>query len=101
MTIRNIWDSLIAGLRPLALETIGLGPAHRARSPHLRLQDLERVSGRATLAIAAGIGIELIAVFYSKREWNDERIVSIVADLLIFFGLLVEYLVIYETIEAS
>ena len=101
MTIRNIWDSLIAKLRRLALATIGLGPSHRARSPHSRLQDLERVSGRATLAIVAGIGIELFALFYSKREWDSERIVSIVADVLIFFGLVVEYLVIYETIEAS
>jgi hypothetical protein len=94
-------NSLTAKLRRLALATIGLGPSHRARSPHARLQDLERVSGRATLAIVAGIGIELFALFYSKRDWDGERIVSIVADVLIFLGLVVEYLVIYETIEAS
>jgi hypothetical protein len=86
MTIRNIWDSLTAKLRRLALATIGLGPAHRARSLHARLQDLERVSGRATLAIVAGIGIELCALFYLKGEWDSERIASIVADMLIFFG---------------
>jgi hypothetical protein len=101
MTIRAKWGLLTARLRRLGLATIGLGPAHRARSPHARLRDLERVSGRATLVIVAGIGIELFALFYSKHDWDSEKIVSIVADVLIFFGLLVEYLVIYETIEAS
>jgi hypothetical protein len=101
MTIRNVWNSVISRLRQLALATIGLGPEQRGRSPHVRLQDLERLSGHATLAIVAGIGIELVALFWLKREWNSDTIASIVADLLIFVGLIVEYLVIYETIEAS
>ena len=101
MTIRKICDWLGTKLRRLALATIGLGPAHTAQSAHVRLQDLERVSGRATLGIVVGIGIELFAQFYSKPEWNSDRILSIAADVLILLGLLVDYLVIYVAIEAS
>jgi hypothetical protein len=99
MTIKSKWNSLTGRLRQLALTTIGLGPEHRAKAPHARLQDLERVSGRATLAIIVGIGIELIALFLPK--WGIEKIVSFLADAFIFLGLVVEYLVIRETIDAS
>jgi hypothetical protein len=101
MTIKDIWGFLATRLQRLALTAIGLGPSHRARPPHSRLQDLEQISGRATLVIVAGIGLELVALFYSNREWESERFISIVADVFIFAGLLVEYLVIRETIGAS
>jgi hypothetical protein len=87
--------------RQLALSTIGLGASYRSRSPHVRLHDLERVSGQATLDIAVGIGVELFVLFFLEPVWDRKWALSLVADLLIFAGLLVEYLVIYETIAAS
>jgi hypothetical protein len=88
-------------LNQLALAIVGFGASYGSRSPHVRLHDLERVSGRATLAIAVGIGIEVFALFLLEPSWDLKWICSLVADLLIFIGLLVEYLVILETIEAS
>jgi hypothetical protein len=99
MVISTKWFSL--KIRSLALAAIGLGPAHRARPPHTRLEDLERRSGQATLAISIGIALEVLGLFISEHPWNFEKFTSLIADLLILIGLLVEYLVIYETIEAS
>src|SRR5665213_2761008 len=97
----RIIEVAIVKFNQLVLAMVGLGASYRGRSPHVRLHDLERVSGHATLAIALGIGIEVSALFHLEPRWDIKWVCSLVADLLIFIGLLVEYLVILETIEAS
>lgn len=72
------------------------------QSPAKRLENAERRSGYATLGILAGIIIEICVIFaFPGTKSLIEIALSVVADLAIGISLVVEYLCIRETVEAS
>lgn len=83
------------------LSRIGIGSSHSAKSPHERLEQLETRSGYATLAIMAGIGIEIYLVIFVAKDHPWTEPLTILANVLIFVGLLVEFINIRKSIVAS
>lgn len=68
--------------------------------PDKALEDLEKISGHATLIIALGIAVETLAIWLVPKGFCKDA-ADTVGDLLIGFGLIVEYLCISRTIIAT
>ena len=77
-----------------------MAPLPKRSDPHLRLEALERWSGRATLLILVGILVEVWQVIYFPHEFI-ERITSLAANALIGIGLIIEYIVIVRAVIAG
>jgi hypothetical protein len=97
ITIKRIWRSFIRrALRPVTR-------GNKGRTPRERLEDLERISADATIAILLGILVEvgvLLSFHHTGALWT-ETILLIIGNLLIGLGLIVEYFAIRGTITAT
>jgi hypothetical protein len=76
------------------------GAFQNTKDPHKAIENLERASAKATLWILGGIILDLFALAIFSHDWG-ERLVGIVANAAIGFGLVVEYLVIGKVIDAT
>ncbi len=76
------------------------GAFQKTKEPHKAIENLERASGAATLWILGGILLDIAALWWFPHN-QQERVVGIVANAAIGFGLVVEYLVVGRVIDAT
>ena len=72
----------------------------KTNDPHKAIENLERASGAATLWILGGILIEVVSLIVFPHN-GGERIIGIVANAAIGFGLIVEFLLVGKVIDAT
>jgi hypothetical protein len=81
---------------------VGLALGGRGHRPDTALHRTETWSGHATLAILAGIILEILAILgLVPRSTEWEKGYAAVADILIGVGLIIEYICIRAAIVAS